>query len=75
MPADYMRPIAVTIKQACNLIGIKPTLMYELLGAGELESALIGGRRLIVYTSLEKLLERSKSDPASFSMGANDAKE
>jgi len=51
-----IRPIAVTIADACRISGLGTTSIYALLKAGKLRSCAIGRRRLVTYESLEQLL-------------------
>ncbi|MGE3477024.1 MAG: helix-turn-helix domain-containing protein [Rhodospirillaceae bacterium] len=62
--ASGLEPILVTVKTACHLIGLRPTKLYELIGEGAIESTKIGGKRLLVYASLKRLIER-RAAPAS----------
>ncbi|WP_027938714.1 helix-turn-helix domain-containing protein [Anaeroarcus burkinensis] len=47
------RPLAVTIKQAGELLGISRSLAYQMARQGELPTVKLGKRRLLV--SVEKL--------------------
>lgn len=49
-------PIAVTVKDATRMSGLGRTKLYELLGTGVLKSRRIGTRRLILVSSIERLL-------------------
>ena len=49
-------PISVTIPEACNMSGLGKTKIYELIHSGALVSAVIAGRRLVRYDSLDRLL-------------------
>jgi excisionase family DNA binding protein len=60
-PADskeISRPLALPIKEACRVLGIGPTKLWELIGDGSVRTINIGRRRLVVYSSLESLVER-----------------
>lgn len=48
-------PILVTIPEACRLIGIGRTRLYELIREQRIEGVKIGKRTLIRYASLEAL--------------------
>jgi excisionase family DNA binding protein len=52
-------PLTVTVKQALALLNIGNTKMYELIGNGTVKTVQIGRRRLIVFTSLSRLVEQS----------------
>jgi len=47
-------PVAVSPKQATQLFPIGITKLYDLINSGEVESALVGGRRWINFRSLKK---------------------
>lgn len=48
-------PILVTIPEACRLIGIGRTRLYELIRAQQIDGVKIGKRTLIRYESLQAL--------------------
>jgi excisionase family DNA binding protein len=50
------KPLAVTVKNACHLMGIGNTKAYELFKEGKLQTVTIGRRRLVVFASIEKLM-------------------
>jgi excisionase family DNA binding protein len=50
------KPLAVTVKRACELIGVGNTTMYELIHDGRVKTIRIGRRRLVIYHSLEKVV-------------------
>jgi excisionase family DNA binding protein len=50
------RPLAVSVKTACELIGVGNTTMWALIKEGRVKTVHIGRRCLIIYGSLEKLL-------------------
>ena len=51
------KPLAVTIKRARALSGLGHTTLWKLISDGELETARVGRRRLVIYRSLERLLQ------------------
>ncbi len=51
------KPIAVPINEGCRIGGFGRTTAYELIKDGKLQTVSIGRRRLIVYASLEALLQ------------------
>jgi predicted DNA-binding transcriptional regulator AlpA len=53
-------PIAVRMKTAIHMTGLSRTKLYELIALGELDSAKIGATRLVVFASLEKLIDASR---------------
>ncbi|HEX7823023.1 MAG TPA: hypothetical protein VF463_20680 [Sphingobium sp.] len=49
-------PICVSVKVACDMVGIGMTRMYELIGSGEVSTIKIGRRRLVHIQSLRDLV-------------------
>jgi excisionase family DNA binding protein len=69
--ASGLEPLAVTPRQACTLLGIGNTRLYELIGKRELESYLDGRARRITLESIRRrvarlLAEVSTTLPSSF---------
>jgi excisionase family DNA binding protein len=56
-PGQVGKPIAVTIQAARMLTGLGNTTLWKLIGDGTLATVRVGRRRLILYTSIEALLE------------------
>jgi excisionase family DNA binding protein len=57
--ADYhLEPLAVTPRQACILLGIGNTHLYQLIRGGELESYLDGRARRITMRSIHRRIMR-----------------
>jgi excisionase family DNA binding protein len=55
--SDYeAKPLTVSVKTACKLVGVGNTTMWELIKEGRVKTVRIGRRRLIIYASLEMLL-------------------
>jgi excisionase family DNA binding protein len=50
-------PLAYDIATACRISSLGRTKLYELISAGNLESRMIGKRRLIIAESLRRLIE------------------
>jgi excisionase family DNA binding protein len=50
------RPLAVSVKMACKLVGVGNTTMWALIKAGRVKTVSVGRRRLVIYSSLESLL-------------------
>jgi hypothetical protein len=63
LPAG-LKPLAVTIQTAQNLIGIKNTKLWQLIGNGSLQTLSVGKRRLVLYASLERLIEMLRDQEA-----------
>jgi excisionase family DNA binding protein len=53
-----IEPLAVSPRQACRLLGCGLTRLYELIGAGQLESYLDGRSRRITTRSIKARIER-----------------
>jgi hypothetical protein len=54
-----IRPLAVPVKTACQLVGVGNNSMWALIKAGRVKTVSIGRRRLVIYASLEALLSNS----------------
>lgn len=54
-PSVHDKPLLVPGPTARKLIGCGNTKFWALVKAGKIEMADVGGRRLVVYASLEKL--------------------
>jgi excisionase family DNA binding protein len=52
------KPLAVTPSQACMLLSIGNTHLYELIRTGELDSYLEGRARRITMESIERRVAR-----------------
>jgi excisionase family DNA binding protein len=59
-------PLTVSIRTAATMLGIGRSTLYELLGAEEIETIRVGGRRLVMMASLKAFVE-SKRDTTTFS--------
>jgi hypothetical protein len=51
-----IKPLAVPVKIACQLVGVGNTSMWALIKAGKVRTVSVGRRRLVIYASLEALL-------------------
>ena len=56
-------PIAIRIEQATRMMGISRTKLYELIGAGEVETIKLGRATLVLVESLRALVERRRPAP------------
>jgi excisionase family DNA binding protein len=56
--------IGVSINQAALIAGLGRSSIYALIHAGEIESARIGGRRIVILASLRKRLLGAASEMA-----------
>jgi excisionase family DNA binding protein len=48
--------ITVTIQDAVKITGLGRTKLYELIGAGRIETRRVGTRRLVDFASLKAFL-------------------
>lgn len=53
-----IRPITVRIPIAVKMTGIGRSKLYELIGAGEIETIKVGSSRLVIVKSLRAFIER-----------------
>jgi excisionase family DNA binding protein len=53
----FAQRLTCTIAEACEATGLGRTKLYELIGAGYLDTKTIGRRRLVLVHSLRMLLE------------------
>lgn len=56
-----MEPITVTTADAARLIGIGKTKLFQLIGAGELETVRLGGQRLVKVSSIRRLVGEAEA--------------
>jgi excisionase family DNA binding protein len=54
---DFSRPLVVSPRQACQLLSVGLTRLYELLKAGELDSFLVGRSRRVTLASIHAYIE------------------
>ena len=66
--------ITASIGEFCILSGLGRTKIYELLGSGELDSILIGKRRLVIVESYRRLIERQRAARATNWSGTTGAR-
>jgi excisionase family DNA binding protein len=67
LPGRYLRgadpePLAVTPREACRLLSIGNTRLYELIAAKEIESYQEGRARRITMTSIRARITRLVAD-------------
>ena len=56
--ATKIEPLAVPVLTAGAMLGIGRTKTLEIVAAGEIESILIGRKRLILTPSIHRYIER-----------------
>ena len=55
-PVSESERLAYTVPQACHVLSISRTSLYELINAGTLRTVKLAGRRLIPRTACEAVL-------------------
>jgi hypothetical protein len=60
-----VKPLAITVKRACELSGFGPTSIWAFLKSGRLDAVRVHGvrRTLVSYTSLARLLSPMSNAP------------
>ena len=53
------KPLAVSVKTACKLVGVGNTTMWALIKSRRVKTISIGRRRLVIYASLESLMSEA----------------
>ncbi|UVO28557.1 helix-turn-helix domain-containing protein [Bradyrhizobium arachidis] len=53
----FAERLTCTIDEACQATGLGRTMLYELIGAGKLDTRSVGRRRLVLVSSLQSLLD------------------
>jgi excisionase family DNA binding protein len=53
---DSHKPLGDPVKTACRLVGVGNTTMWALIKAGRVKSVRVGRRRVVIFSSLESLL-------------------
>ena len=61
-PESPSMPALLSVVEAAKRLGIGTTLFYELLYRGELRSLLIGNRRLVPASDVERYIESRASN-------------
>ncbi len=51
------KPLTVTVSRGLQLTGLGRTKFYQLLNERRIRSVTVGRRRLVVYASIEELLD------------------
>ncbi len=65
--AQSQKPLCVSIRKARELLDVGNTTIWKLVKDGRLRTISIGRKRLVIYASLELLLEQTVASvpPAS----------
>jgi excisionase family DNA binding protein len=62
--SNALKPLALPVETACKIVGVGRTTMWSLITAGRVQTARIGRRRLVIFASLEALVN-SNAESAS----------
>lgn len=54
-------PLAISIADTCEQLGLGRTKVYKLIQDNQLKSVKLGGRRLVITSSIEELLASSSN--------------
>ncbi len=57
MSDSAIKPITVTVENALKVSGLGRTKLYQLINEGQIKTKTIGRRRLVLYSSLEELMQ------------------
>ncbi len=60
----FAQRLSCTISEACAATGLGRTKLYELIGAGCVDTMLVGRRRLVIVKSLLHLIGPAQAKPA-----------
>ncbi len=50
----FMEPLLVPVTEACRLLSVSRTVVYELIARGELRPIKVGARTLFAASELER---------------------
>ena len=64
-----LRPISVTISTTRKITGLGNTTVWKLIAEKKLETVMVGRRRLVIYSSIERLLSVSAAHPDALDGG------
>jgi len=56
MSQKDLAPLAHTVPDACQRLGVSRTTLYELIGSGSIRSFKVGARTLIPESELRKFV-------------------
>lgn len=54
---ETLKPISTTVDDTCRITGLGRTKVYELIAEGKLQTTTIGRRRLVLFASIEALVQ------------------
>lgn len=61
---SVLEPLVVRIPDACRLLGVGRSKLYELIADGKIEAVKIGANRLILLASVKAFVEACRQPPA-----------
>lgn len=64
MARRQSEPFTVTISEACELSNLDPMTIRGLIASGRLHTVCVGRRRPVLYPSLQRLVQRGRSETA-----------
>lgn len=64
-PAETLAPLAYRVPDACAVLGIGRTSLYELMAAGKLRAIRIAGRTLVDAESARALIASAPARDAT----------
>ena len=62
MNSQLYSPIAISVREAAQRLGLGRTKIYELMQSGELQSRTVGRRRLISMASVAAMLDQPTNE-------------
>ena len=62
MNTQLYSPIAISVREAAQRLGLGRTKIYELMQSGELQSRTVGRRRLISMASVAAMLDQPTNE-------------
>ncbi len=63
-PAETLAPLAYRVPDACTVLGIGRTSLYELMAAGKLRAIRVAGRTLVDAESARALIASAPAKSA-----------
>jgi len=60
---ETLPPLTIRVAQAAELTGLSRSKLYELIRDREIEVIKIGASTLVIYESLQRLVERRRRGP------------
>jgi hypothetical protein len=54
---DIGKPLTVSVKRARELLDISHTTIWKLIGEKRLDTVQLGTKRLVIFSSIERLID------------------